>query len=60
LIKFTAIQPGVGMEVEFDRWYWEEHLEQVSQMPRWRKSTRFGSIFKVQSHDDPNREQAPK
>jgi hypothetical protein len=60
VIKCTAIQPGLGMEDEFNRWYREEHLEQVSHMPGWRKSTRFDLIFKVQSHDDSNREEAPK
>ncbi|KAF2788681.1 hypothetical protein K505DRAFT_314477 [Melanomma pulvis-pyrius CBS 109.77] len=60
VIKSTAIQPGPGMDCEFDRWYREEHLEQVSHMSGWRKSTRFELIFKVQSNDDLKREEAPK
>lgn len=43
-----------------DRWYAEEHLEQVSQMPGWLKSTRYELVFKVQSKDDATQEVAPK
>ena len=60
VIKSTAIQPGSGMDDQFNRWYAEEHLEQVSQMPGWGRSTRFELIFKVQSKDDPKQESAPK
>ncbi|ORY12394.1 hypothetical protein BCR34DRAFT_482668 [Clohesyomyces aquaticus] len=60
VVKCTAIQPAQGMEEEFDKWYTEEHLEQVSQMSGWRKTTRYELIFKVQSADDPNWDEAPK
>jgi hypothetical protein len=60
VIKSTAIHPGCGMDEEFDRWYREEHLQQVSQMPGWKKSARFELIYKVQSNDDPIKENAPK
>jgi hypothetical protein len=60
VVKSTAIQPANGTEEEFDQWYREEHLEQVSRMPGWRKSTRFELIFKVQSKDDETKEEAPK
>jgi hypothetical protein len=60
VIKATAIQVVAGTEERFNRWYSEEHLEEVSRMPGWRKSTRFELIFKVQSKDDPNPEVAPK
>ncbi|KAF2112091.1 hypothetical protein BDV96DRAFT_649452 [Lophiotrema nucula] len=60
VVKSTAMQPGPGMEEEFNRWYTEEHLEQVSHMSGWRRSTRFELVFKVQSRDDPSQEPAPK
>lgn len=60
VVKSTAIQPAQGTEEEFDQWYRDEHLEQVSQMPGWRKSTRYELIFKVQSKDDEIKEEAPK
>ncbi|KAF2731585.1 hypothetical protein EJ04DRAFT_442739 [Polyplosphaeria fusca] len=60
VLKCTAIQPAPGTEENFNRWYDEEHLEQVSQMSGWRKSTRYELIFKVQSRDDPRPEEAPK
>lgn len=58
-IKLIAIQIGLGLEDEFDRWHREEHPEQVSKMPGWR-STRFELIFKAQGKDNPHQEQAPK
>ncbi|KAH7138556.1 hypothetical protein B0J11DRAFT_424236 [Dendryphion nanum] len=60
VIKSTAIQPAIGMEEDFDRWYRGEHLEQVSRMVGWRKSSRYELIFKVQSKTDPSWEEAPK
>lgn len=60
VIKSTAIQPGEGMKEEFDRWYREEHLAQVSKMAGWRKSSRYELIFKVQSKGDPEWKEAPK
>lgn len=60
VIKSTAIQPSPGLEEEFNRWYQEEHLEQVSRMPGWTKSTRYELIFKVQNKDDMDAEEAPK
>jgi hypothetical protein len=60
VVKSTAIQPALGMDEEFDRWYREEHLGQVARMPGWRRSTRYELIFKVQSKDDPRREEAPR
>ena len=45
VIKCTTIQPASGMEKEFDRWYRKEHLEQVSRMEGWRKSTRYEAVF---------------
>lgn len=60
VIKCTAIQPEPGRGEDIDRWYREEHLEQASQMPGWRKSTRYELIFKVQSVENPQREDAPK
>jgi len=44
VIKCTAIHLSAGTEAEFDRWYREEHLEQVSRMPGWRKTTRYELI----------------
>jgi hypothetical protein len=51
VIKCTAIQPTTGTEADFDQWYREEHLEQVSQMPGWRKSTRYELISSNDSAD---------
>ncbi|KAF2246558.1 hypothetical protein BU26DRAFT_566921 [Trematosphaeria pertusa] len=59
VIKSTAIQPQSGTEGEFDRWYREEHLEQVACMPGWRKSTRYELVFKVRSRDEADGEAAP-
>ncbi|KAF2017738.1 hypothetical protein BU24DRAFT_449347 [Aaosphaeria arxii CBS 175.79] len=60
VIKSTAIQPEAGMGGELDRWYRQEHLEQISQLPGWRRSKRYELIFKVQSKNDPDAEKAPK
>ncbi|OCK85542.1 hypothetical protein K432DRAFT_286605 [Lepidopterella palustris CBS 459.81] len=60
VIITACIQPAAGMEQEFGRWYNEEHLEQVSETPGWRRSTRFELVFKTEDKDDLNREITPK
>ncbi|KAF2496741.1 hypothetical protein BU16DRAFT_507377 [Lophium mytilinum] len=55
-----AIQPAEGMEEELDKWYREEHLEQVSNEPGWIRSTRFELVFKVGDKGVANSEVTPK
>jgi len=59
-INSAAIQPAEGMEEEFDMWYREEHLEQVSNEPGWIRSTRFELVFKVGDEGKEDTDVTPK
>ncbi|KAF2102077.1 hypothetical protein NA57DRAFT_54010 [Rhizodiscina lignyota] len=37
----AAMQPPEGGDEDLDNWYKQEHLQQVSEQPGWRRSTRY-------------------
>lgn len=39
------MQPPPGGELELDLWYRDEHNEQMSQEPGWKRTTRFKLLF---------------
>lgn len=45
--------PTPEMAADLDAWYREEHLEQMSKEPGWRRSTRYKLVFNIGSTDKP-------
>ncbi|KAF7296029.1 hypothetical protein MKEN_01417900 [Mycena kentingensis (nom. inval.)] len=43
-LVFNGMTPDEGMEDEFRRWYAEEHIPMLTQVPGWRASMRFKLI----------------
>lgn len=37
----VAVQPHAGDEEDFDNFYRQEHMRQVSEQPGWRRSSRY-------------------
>jgi hypothetical protein len=37
----ALIEPGVGLEKDFDKWYREEHLSMLSKLSGYRRTTRY-------------------
>ncbi|KAF2099257.1 hypothetical protein NA57DRAFT_74761 [Rhizodiscina lignyota] len=63
LVISVCLEPGDGLAEEVDRWYREEHLEQLRRdAPGWRRSTRFELVYKVESKSVPpeKRVKAPR
>lgn len=46
--------------MDFDNWYREEHLEQMSHAPGWRRTVRYKLVFKKETKGVPESEKAPK
>lgn len=39
------MEPGEGGEADLDAWYREEHNQQMSEQPGWKRTTRFNLLF---------------
>lgn len=52
-LLLAAIEPGptVEMAASLDAWYRQEHLEQISKEPGWRRSRRYILLFNIGSTD---------
>lgn len=56
-----AVEPAEGGDDDLDRWYREEHLNQATTQPGWKRTTRYKLIFQVRNDPGPqNSEDAPK
>ncbi|ORY10889.1 hypothetical protein BCR34DRAFT_566188 [Clohesyomyces aquaticus] len=49
-IIMAAMEPSSGGEADLDAWYREEHNQQMSEQPGWKRTTRF-SLLAQQSND---------
>jgi hypothetical protein len=43
----AGMQPKNGTATDMDNWYREEHLEQMSHEPGWKRANRYELIFQV-------------
>lgn len=41
----AMMQPAPGNEADLDEWYREEHNQQMSLEPGWKRTTRFNLLF---------------
>lgn len=50
-LLLAAMEPGPSSEMaaDLDTWYREEHLEQMSKEPGWRRSIRYSLLFNIGS-----------
>ncbi|KAF2692206.1 hypothetical protein K458DRAFT_354521 [Lentithecium fluviatile CBS 122367] len=48
-IMYAAMQPLPGGEADLDAWYREEHNEQMSKEPGWKRTTRFKLLFQTRN-----------
>ncbi|PVH94636.1 hypothetical protein DM02DRAFT_602184 [Periconia macrospinosa] len=48
-IIYAAMQPGPGGEADLDRWYREEHNEQMSKEPAWKRTIRYRLLFQTRN-----------
>jgi len=56
-----GLEPAAGGDEDLDRWYREEHLEQATTQPGWKRTLRYKLIFQVRNATGPqNSEDAPK
>jgi hypothetical protein len=53
------MEPGDGQAGDLDRWYREEHLEQMSREPGWRRARRYNLVFQVKNKNAPAADDAP-
>ncbi|KAF2794664.1 hypothetical protein K505DRAFT_274721 [Melanomma pulvis-pyrius CBS 109.77] len=48
-IIHAAMEPGEDGEADLDAWYREEHNQQMSEQPGWKRTTRFNLLFQHRS-----------
>lgn len=49
------MQPASGDEADLDAWYREEHNQQMSKQPGWKRTTRFNLLFQMRNDGNPPR-----
>jgi hypothetical protein len=52
ILMLAGMQPRVGTTDDMDKWYREEHLEQMSLEPGWKRANRYSLIFQVKREND--------
>lgn len=56
----AGVEPAVGEDEDLDKWYREEHLQQATTQPGWKRTTRYKLLFQVKNDPGPQRyEDAP-
>ncbi|KAF2653397.1 hypothetical protein K491DRAFT_694800 [Lophiostoma macrostomum CBS 122681] len=45
VIVYAGMEPKPGGEADLDAWYREEHNQQMSEQPGWKRTTRFSLLF---------------
>ncbi|KIW08888.1 uncharacterized protein PV09_00810 [Verruconis gallopava] len=53
VLMLAGMQPKDGAAEDMDKWYREEHLEQMSLEPGWKRAVRYSLIFQVKNENDP-------
>jgi hypothetical protein len=48
----AGMQPKEGTGEDMDNWYRQEHLEQMSGEPGWKRANRYELIFQVKNEND--------
>ncbi|CAI6338231.1 unnamed protein product [Periconia digitata] len=48
-VIYAAMQPSPGGEVDLDKWYREEHNEQMSKEPGWKRTIRYRLLFQTRN-----------
>ena len=48
----AMMQPPPGGEPELDAWYRDEHNEQMSQQPGWRRTSRYRLLYHYNSGEE--------
>lgn len=52
-IIYAAMQPAPGGEADLEAWYIEEHNQQMSEQPGWKRTTRFKLLFQTRNDGKP-------
>ncbi|KAF2467070.1 uncharacterized protein BDR25DRAFT_345234 [Lindgomyces ingoldianus] len=52
-VIMAAMEPSPGGEAELDAWYREEHNQQMSEQPGWKRTTRFNLLLHHKSDGKP-------
>ncbi|KAF2184359.1 hypothetical protein K469DRAFT_580245, partial [Zopfia rhizophila CBS 207.26] len=53
-IIMAAMEPAAGGEADLNAWYREEHNQQMSEQPGWKRTTRFKLLFQHKTDGKPN------